>query len=552
MENDPGRWLDYSIRDLTVNSVLARQALFRGDKEYIRTAAGERLTYAETHRITNRIANWLIARGFKRGSHIAVFMENELECLLSHIAITKIGAVCVPVNANANGGMLAHYLNFSDSVAVIVTPEFARRVIMLEADLAKVDTLIVVGDLESPGCQRFTVLPFPANEDASEEPVPEGVKFSDVAFIMFTSGTTGPSKGVMFPHARAFMWDEGVIQMYDISAEDRYFICTPLSHATGLFSGAWTMMAVGGSVGLTQRFSASQFWDQVRATGATYTTLLGAMVSFLEGVPEQQDDANNPMRLISAAPYPATWESFERRFGVRLSIAYGLSDHSVATRLPMDAPAQKRGSTGRVIEGFELIVVDEDDIPLLPGKVGEVLIRSRVPWHSSLGYYKLAEQTVHSRRHEWFHTGDRGYLDDDGYFWFVDRAKDAIRRLGENISSFEVEQYAGRHPEVAEIAAYPLAADKSEQEVAVSVVLKANAAFHPRDLVRFCMQTMPKFMVPRFVHVADSLPRNLNQRVEKYKLREWAEKNRAALWDRESEPEFRRAPGALNTRAAHR
>jgi crotonobetaine/carnitine-CoA ligase len=175
-----------------------------------------------------------------------------------------------------------------------------------------------------------------------------------------------------------------------------------------------------------------------------------------------------------------------------------------------------------------------------------------VPWHSSLGYYKELEQTLQSRCHEWFHTGDRGYLDDDGYFWFVDRAKDAIRRLGENISSFEVEQFAGRHPAVAEIAAYPLAADKSEQEVAVSVVLKANAAFHPRDLVRFCMNTMPKFMVPRFVHVADSLPRNLNQRVEKYKLREWAEQNRAALWDRESEAEFRRAPAALDTRAAHR
>jgi crotonobetaine/carnitine-CoA ligase len=542
----------FHIRELTVNSVLSHQASVRGDKEYIRTVEGCSLSFSAVHRLTNQISNWLIAQGLGPGSHIAVFMENEVECLLSHIAITKMGAVSIPINASAGGGMLAHYLNFSDSVAVIATPEFAQRVVALGAEVAPLHTLIVVGQFERTAVGRFRVLSFADYQGAPDAPITESPNFSDLAFIMFTSGTTGPSKGVMFPQARAFLWDEGVVPMFGVGERDRYFVCTPLSHATGLFSGAWMMMVVGGSVGLTRRFSASQFWDQVRATGATYTTLLGAMVSFLEGVPERPDDANHPMRFISAAPYPPTWESFERRFGAKLSIAYGLSDHSVPTRLPMDPPAAKRGSTGHVIEGFELLVVDEDDIPVPARTIGEVLIRSRLPWHCSLGYYKQPEQTLASRLHEWFHTGDRGYLDEDGYFWFVDRAKDAIRRLGENISSYEVEQYAGRHPAVMHIAAYPLAADKSEQEVAVSVVLKADTTFHPRELIRFCLQTMPKFMVPRFVHVAKDLPRNLNQRVEKYKLREWAEQNRGSLWDRESEAEFRRASAAGKKTTSHR
>jgi crotonobetaine/carnitine-CoA ligase len=195
-----------------------------------------------------------------------------------------------------------------------------------------------------------------------------------------------------------------------------------------------------------------------------------------------------------------------------------------------------------------LIIVDQDDIPLPPGQVGECLIRAQRPWHSSLGYYKLAEQSFKSHLHDWFHTGDRGYLDEDGYFWFVDRSKDSIRRLGENISSYEVEQAAGQYADIAEIAAYPLAADVSEEEVTVSVVIRKDTTFNPRDFIRYCMTAMPKYMVPRFVHVCDALPRNLNQRVEKYKLREWAERNRGAIWDRESEPEFARGAASRRSR----
>jgi crotonobetaine/carnitine-CoA ligase len=538
------RWHDYDVRDLTVDRVLERQAARRGENIYLRTAEnGRGMTYADVHRETNRMANWMTSLGIRQATHVAVMMDNVPQCLLVHIALAKLGAVSVPINVNARGAMLAHYLSSADAAAFVATPVYAERLLEINAQLALMRTLIVVGDDDwsADGC-GMRVARLKDCAAAPDSPPGVEVRFSDLAFIMFTSGTTGPSKGVMFTQARAFLWDEGVVSHLGINSSDTYFVCTPLSHAAGLFSGAWMMMALGGAVALTARFSASKFWDEVRATGATFTTLLGAMVQFIESLPPRPDDADTPMRMISTGPYPKTWASFEKRFGLDLVSGYGLSDHSAPTKLRPGAPVEKRGSSGQVIDAFEMMVVDESDLPVDPGVTGECLLRSKYPWRSSSGYYKLPEQTAASRRNEWFHTGDRGYLDADGYFWFVERAKDAIRRRGENISAYEVEQLAGSHPDIAEIAAYPLRADEAEDEVAVSVVPKSGRAIDAGELARYCLDRMPKFMAPRFIHVTDALPRNLNLRVEKYKLIAWAESNRQAMWDRETTDEFSGRP----------
>lgn len=537
--NDPSRWHRYGIRELTVAHVLKRQAAERGDKVYLRTTEGDALTFAEVYQATRRIGNWLTMHDLGKGSHIAVMMKNGRDCALAHIAIAMIGAVSVPININALGGILAHYLNLSDSIAVVADENFATRIIAIEAELNRTPTLIVVGDPSRLPATRMSVLRFSDSANAADDEIGADVRFSDLAFILFTSGTTGPSKGVMFPQARAFLWDEGIVAELGVNETDTFFVSTPLSHAVGLFSGVWMMMALGATVAISPSFSASRFLDQVRQTGATYATLLGAMLQFLDAVPARADDADNPLRLISAGPYPKAWRDLERRFGAKLVTGYGLSDHSSATKLPPDPPEGKEHSAGRAISAYELMIVDADDIALPAGQVGECVLRARYPWHSSGGYYNAPEQTAHSRRNEWFHTGDRGYLDEDGYFWFVDRMKDMIRRRSENISAFEVEQLAADHPAVADVAAYAVQADEAEDEVAISVVLRQNEEVAPPDLIRHYLTSMPNYMVPRFVHVTDSLPRNLNQRVEKFKLREWAEQNRALLWDRESDEELR-------------
>jgi carnitine-CoA ligase len=538
---DGTRWHIYDVRELTVSEIMSRQASVNADKFYMRSVGGAKKTYAQVHRETSRIGNWLMSLGLGKGAHVAVMMDNTPECLLMHIALTKVGAVSVPLNVNSQGAILAHYLNTADVQAVITTPAYADRVVEISTKLSCTHT-IILADGQSIDSGKLRIVRLEESAAAPDTAPDSGVRFSDLAFIMFTSGTTGPSKGVMFTQARAFLWDEGIVSYLGINGSDTYFVCTPLSHTTGLFSGAWTMMAIGGAVGLTPRFSATRFWDEVRETGSTFTTLLGAMLGFVERQPPRDDDRDNPMRMISTGPYPQTWESFEKRFGVDLVSGYGLTDHSAPTKLPPGAPAAKRGSSGKVISTFEMMIVDEDDLPVAPGVRGECLMRSKYPWRSSSGYYKQPEQTALSRRNEWFHTGDRGYIDADGYFWFVDRMKDAIRRRGENISAYEVEQLAGSHQDISEIAAYPLRSEESEDEVAISVVLKPGATLDPSDLARHCIAQMPGFMVPRFIHITDVLPRNLNQRVEKYKLVEWAEKNRSALWDGETIEEFRHRP----------
>lgn len=205
MADDPGMWLEYPIRELTVNTVLSHQARIRGDKVYVRTTEGISLTFRDVYKATNRIANWLMSKGIGHGSHVAVFMDNEVECLLSHIALTRLGAVSVPINSNASGGMLAYYLNFSDALAVISTPEFASRVFDIENELEKVRTVIVVGERPLPGTARLASIAFSESDTAVDADIPDLAKFSDLAFILFTSGTTGPSKGVIFPQARAFI-----------------------------------------------------------------------------------------------------------------------------------------------------------------------------------------------------------------------------------------------------------------------------------------------------------------------------------------------------------
>jgi crotonobetaine/carnitine-CoA ligase len=229
-----------------------------------------------------------------------------------------------------------------------------------------------------------------------------------------------------------------------------------------------------------------------------------------------------------------------KRFGMQWTQGYGMTDHSSFTKLMLKEDPSKFASVGRVIEPFEVQVVDEEDFPVPFGTKGEILVRSHYPWRCSSGYYKRGTDSYAARANDWFHTGDQGYLDAEGYLYFVDRKKDAIRRRGENISAFEVERTVIRHPAVAEAAVYAVQSDLSEDEVCLSVVAREGMALDLPDLVRFCIKNMPVYMVPRFIHLADQLPKTVTARVEKYKLRQWAAGNRDALWDRETLDEFKR------------
>jgi len=538
----PTHWEGHAVRDLTIGRMLAWQAEHRGAAPYLYDlGCDRRYTFAEVDQLTDRIGNGLLALGVKPREHVCVMLENSAACLLTHFAIGKIGAVSVPVSTAQRGASLAHILGSADIVAVIAEASCVEAIVATLVEAPEVRLLVTRGEAktrEIPAALARASFDSLGN-GAQTRPGVE-VRFRDPAFIMFTSGTTGPAKGNVFVHATTLMWEQAAPRIWGIGQQDVYYFCVSMAHAAGLFGIAYLMAALGGQVALATRFSASNFLDEVRRSGSTVAMLLGAMGNFVENLPERPDDSHNPLRLLLTGPMPKNPVRLRERFGLDIAQGYGLTDHSSFAKLPLRAAPDKLASVGMIIEPFEVLIVDEDDFPVPCGSRGEILVRSRYPWRASSGYYKRPGDSLAARANDWFHTGDRGYLDAEGYLYFVDRKKDAIRRRGENISAFEVERVILRHPEVAEAAVYAIESEFSEDEVGLSVVAREATTLDLADLIRFCIQHMPVYMVPRFIHAADQLPKTLTQRVEKYKLRHWAANNRTALWDREAVEEFKR------------
>jgi len=531
-------WCGYDIRNMTIAAVLADKAARVGEKVFLKYVPdGRCLTYREANELSNRIANGLLERGVKKGEQVAVLMGNSLEALLTHFALNKMGAVSVPINTAARGQLLAYYLVQSDAVAVVCDDEFLAGLADIAGDIPGVRLVVQAGASRPAALEALSgkaLADLAGLQRASSLPPEHPPRFSDPAFVMYTSGTTGPSKGVLFTHAHALMWERDAQELYGISEQDSYYLCLPLFHAAGLLGIGYLMAVVGGTVVLTSRFSASRFWADVRDGGATSTILMGSMINIVWSMPPAPSDGDNTLRFVFSAPYPKFGAAFEKRFGVTLVAGYGLSDYGTPLRLLPDAPADKKGSLGCPTAGWEVRVVDDDDFPVTTGEVGELVISNRNPWRTSSGYYRMPEATVNATRNGWFHTGDNAYMDGDGYFWMHGRKKDALRRRGENISAFEVEQVMLSHPAVSDVAVYGVRSEMAEDEVAATVVLRGGAQVTYAGLIEHCRRNMAYYMVPRYLKFAGDLPKTLSGKVQKYLLREAAHADPGSLWDREA------------------
>jgi crotonobetaine/carnitine-CoA ligase len=538
----PSHWEGYHLRELTIGNVLRQQAKKRGGAIYLQDLGADRsYSFAEVDATTERMAANLLALGLKQYDHVGVMLDNSVDCLFTHFALGKIGAVSVPITTAQRGASLTHILKSAEIVAVIAEGASVKTLLDAAADTPALRLLINRGPVEDAGANaNITRADFSALQRETSGPVNVEVRFSDPAFIMFTSGTTGAAKGNVFVHATTLMWEQSAPRLWNVTPDDIYYFCVSMSHAAGLFGITYLMAAVGGGVALSSRFSATSFIDEARRSGATMAMLLGAMANFVENTPERPDDRDNKLRLMLTGPMPKDPAKLMQRFNTELSQGYGLTDHSSFAKLPLGVPVEKLASVGKIVEPYEVQIVDDDDLPVPIGSKGEILVRSRYPWRNSSGYYARPADSMAARRNDWFHTGDLGHFDEEGYLYFVDRKKDAIRRRGENISAFEVERVVLRHPAVAEAAVYAIKSDLSEDEVCVSLVAREDAQLDLPNLIRFCIANMPAYMIPRFVHVSEQLPKTITQRVEKYKLRQWADENRAELWDRETLDEFKR------------
>ncbi len=503
-----------------------------GDKPWIVSDAGA-YSYREIDRMSNRIANGLTRLGVKPGETVLLMLNDCIDFVAIWCAISKVGAIEVPVNCHYKGRLLTHLVNDSLAGLIIIDAQYLPRLAEVAGDLVHLETVVVYG--AQPDAPEAA--PEPALRTVSYASLAEGeeefravdAKPWDQLAVMYTSGTTGPSKGVIVTHGHAHEYARGVTEMLEMRPEDVYYAPLPLFHIAGQWAVVYAAAIAGATAVLPDSFSVSRFWATVRRHRATCSFLLGAMANLLYRQPVSADDAANPLERVLVVPLIPEVEDFKRRFGVLVSTTWGGTEMNCPTRSGFDLPNNR--TCGRVAtDRYEVRIVDEHDNELEPGVPGEAVVRPKKPWMVMAGYWKRPDWTVQAWRNLWLHTGDMLMRDEDGNLYFVDRTKDAIRRSGENISSMEVEQEINAHPAVLESAVIPVASELTEQEVMAVVVLKPGHELSPERLIEFLAPRMPYFMVPRYLEFAAELPKTPTGKIQKYSLRERGVTS--ATWDR--------------------
>jgi carnitine-CoA ligase len=520
------KWLE----SLVLGDVLRSRAETHRDAAFLRFRDGE-LTFAEVDALADRYANGLAAEGVDRGDHVAVMLPNCPEFVPVIVALSRLGAVAVPVNTAYRGELLRHVLDSADVSTLLIDAEYADRLPPVLPGLPDPVRVIVRGQEPSLRLLGDGALPMSRLLGHGADPVDGGARFSDLQAIMYTSGTTGRSKGAMVPHALALTCAQDSLDFLDRWGKTTY--CPlPLFHAAGLWDGVFSALLSGSPIGIVERFSASRFWDDVRHFDAQVAMSVFAMIPILLSAPPRPGDLDHPLETFYMGKSALDAHLLER-FGVRSVETYTSTEVGIATGSPYGQ--WRIGSMGTAhSERFDVAVVDEDDREVAPGEPGELVVRPKQPFVITTGYYGMPEATARTFRNMWFHTGDRAWRDDDGYFYFLDRIADAIRRRGENISAFDIECEINLHPDVVECAAFGVPSELGEEDVKLAVVLAPGAELTPAELTAYCAAKLPSFMVPRYVEFVGELPRTPTDKVAKHELRAMGDHGlTAATWDRE-------------------
>jgi crotonobetaine/carnitine-CoA ligase len=521
----------FAPADRTLPAMLTRQAE-RFAQNPLVTAAGTTWTYADTCEAAARCAGTLRSAGIQPGDRVAIICSNRIEFLEIVLGCAWLGAIAVPVNVASRGPQLQHILSncaarllvmeaaYAENLAFLHPPELAIEAIWL----IDATTDVHIGDAVSISLPR-------GSEPIAAAPVRPG----DPALILYTSGTTGPSKGVCCPQAQYFWWAVNTASLLQLRADDVLCTSLPLFHTNAL-NTFYQALLTGSSVCFEKRFSASRFFASLAHNRATVTYLLGAMVPILLSRPRSPDETAHEVRIALAPGVPGQFhEEFKQRTGIRLLDGWGSTETNFVLGTTIEH--QKPGLMGPVFEGFDVRVVDDQDNDVADDTAGELVVRADDPFAFATGYFRTPEKTVEAWRNLWFHTGDRVVRQSDGYFRFVDRLKDVIRRRGENISSFEVEQVLLSHRAVANAAAFPVRSPLAEDEVMAAVILDPGQQLTEAELIAYCEPRLPNFAVPRYLEFVRELPSTENGKVQKYKLRERGITERT--WDRDASRESR-------------
>lgn len=523
----------------TLPNVLEHQARVRADRPCLQwTDEGRIHSFAEVNAIANRLARGFAKMGVKKGDFVVIFLPNCLEYVFAWYALAKLGAIEVTVGDAYKGGFLRHQASLSKSPIVVTTPELAERLAEIEDELTYIEHCILVSESGSPVApdfQRITTSRFADLYEADDSNLGIEVGPRDPAAVLFTSGTTGLSKGVLMAHSHFYFFAEEDAQLVRLTDQDVYSTSFPLFHGNAQFLTVYPSLVAGAHCVLYTRFSASDFIGRIRRSGSTVCNLLGATMAFILSQPPQPDDKDHKLTRVYAAPLaPDLGAKFVERFGdITFVDGFGQTEISNVFQTPWQAERPAGASGVLVDQFFEVKLADPDTgEEVAEGEIGELLVRPKINGITCIEYLGMPEKTVETWRDLWFHTGDALRRDATGWYYFVDRVKDALRRRGENISSFEVESVVRSHPAIAECAVVAAEADEpgGENEVKAFVILNPGAVLDYDDLASWCDARMPAFMIPRYVEVIEALPQTPSQKVQKKELRDRG--NGPNTWDR--------------------
>jgi len=505
-------------------ALLDRQARRQGERDFL-LIDGHVLGFRQCRDEAARFAGTLQAAGIARGDRVAIMLGNRVEFVRVFLGCLWLGAIAVPLNTALRGAQLAHALGNCGARLLVIEGRLVAHLAPVSAP--RLERVWLVDDSATPHPRGFACAPLPRDGTSIDRPP---FAPSDPCAILYTSGTTGPAKGVVYPSEQLYWWAAVMARMSSITAASVSYTTLPLFHIHALSSLVQCLIH-GARCVIAGRFSASRYWAEAAAVGATHGCLVGSMGSMLLAQPAGPHDRAHGMHtLFSSSLRSSVWAEVSARFGVSRRVGgYGSTETNAA--FFAEDGWEVQGNMGHVVPGFHASVVDAHDAAVADGTAGELVLRSDIPFAFATGYWDNAEATVTAWRNLWFHSGDLVVREASGRFRFVGRLKESIRRRGENISAWEIEQAIIRHPGVSDAAAFGVPSPLGDEEVMVAVVLLDGARATPQDLLSHLDGRLAHFAIPRYVEFVDRLPLTDTGKIQRTLLRERGVG--PATWDRE-------------------